>query len=304
MWITLAIVSASFLGVYDIFKKTSVHNNAVLPVLYISTLTSTLLFLPLILVSACWPALLHHSMFYVPFSGGASQGLIFLKAIIVVTSWILTFFAIKHLPLTIVSPIRSTAPVWTLLGALAFFGERLGRAQWIGLVVSLVFFYLFTLAGSSEGISWRSNKWLFYMTVGTLLGGVSALYDKYLIAHGRIDKMEVQAWFSVYQALILTPIIFLLWFPNRHKATPFRWSWTIPLIGLFLVIADFAYFYAISLPGSLISMISTIRRSNVIISFSAGAFFFKEKNLSKKALLMLGILAGIVIMYFGSKKPV
>lgn len=300
MWIALAIISASFLGIYDISRKTSVHNNAVLPVLYISTLTSTLLFLPLLLISTLNPLVLRSTCLFIPFSGWANQGLIFIKSLIVVSSWILTFFATKYLPLTIVSPIRSSGPVWTLLGALVFFGERLNGIQWIGLIISFVFFYLFTLAGSNEGISLRSNKWLIYVIGGTLLGAVSGLYDKYLIAHNRIDKMEVQAWFSVYQAVILTPIIFLLWFPGRKQSTPFRWSWTIPMIGLFLVIADFAYFYAISLPGSLISMISTIRRSNVIISFSAGVFMFTEKNIRQRAFLMAGIMIGVVIMYFGS----
>ena len=300
MWITLAIVSASFLGVYDIFRKTSLHNNAVLPVLYISTLTSTLIFLPLVIISAAWPELLKKTMLFVPFSGAGCQGMIFIKSTIVVASWIFTFFATKHLPITIVSPIRSTGPLWTLIGALTFFGERLSPTQWVGLIISLLFFFLFTLAGKTEGASSAHTKWLAFMVVGTLLGAISGLYDKYLIAQTHIDKMEVQAWFSIYQALILSPVVFLLWFPGRKKSTPFRWSWTIPLIGLFLVIADFAYFYAISLPGALISMISTIRRSNVVISFSAGALLFKEKNIAKKALLLVGIMVGIVIMYFGS----
>lgn len=300
MWIVLAIVSASFLGIYDISRKTSVHNNAVLPVLYISTLTSTLIFAPPLIISSFYPALVKSTFLFVPFSGWHHQVLIFIKSLIVVSSWILTFFATKHLPLTTVSPIRSTGPVWTLLGALVFFGERLNYVQWIGLTISFIFFYLFTLAGSSEGITFKNNKWLAYIIGGTLLGSVSGLYDKYLIAQSQIDKMEVQAWFSVYQAVILTPIIFFLWHPTRKNSTPFRWSWSIPMIGLFLVIADFAYFYAISLPGALISMISAIRRSNVIISFSAGAIWFSEKNVRKKAFLLSGILLGVVIMFFGS----
>jgi len=298
MWILLAITSAVFLGIYDVFRKKSLENNAVLPVLFISTLTGAIIFLPFILLSYFCTELFAGNFFFVPFSGFAVQKYIFAKSMLVVSSWILTFFAFKHLPLTIASPIRSTAPLWTLIGALTFFGEKLSGLQWVGLIVSLAFFYGFSLAGKGEGFSFRNNKWIWFMIAGTLLGAASALYDKYLIK--RFNKMEVQAWFSVYQVFIMTPIVFLLWYPRRKASTPFRWHYTIPLIAVFLVIADFSYFYALSIPGSLISIISIVRRANVIISFAAGVFLFKEKNIGTKAILLGGIMAGVMIMYWGS----
>jgi len=297
MWVTLAIISALFLGIYDISRKKSLENNAVLPVLFFSTITGAVLFSPFIIISAVTPFVLSGTMFYVPFSGLHVHAYIFLKSCIVASSWILTFFAIKHLPLTTASPIRSTAPVWTLMGALAIFGERLSTVQWAGLVISLVFFYLFTLSGRREGLSLKNNKWLWFMIAGTLLGSVSALYDKFLIK--RFDKMEVQAWFSVYQVVILSPVLLFLWYPQRKTSTPFTWKWNIPFIAFFLVFADFAYFWALSIPGALISIISTVRRSNVIVSFSAGVFLFKEKNARSKMYYMVGIFAGILIMYIG-----
>jgi transporter family protein len=297
MWIILAASSALFLGIYDINRKKSLENNAVIPVLFLSTLTGAIIFAPFIIVSAFTPWL-DDTFFHVPFNGTRVHAFIFLKAIIVSSSWILSFFAIKHLPLTITSPIRSTAPVWTLLGALIFFGEKLTSLQWVGLVVSLVFFYLFTLSGHADGISPKKNKWLWFIVGGTLLGSVSALFDKYLVCH--FDKMEIQAWFSIYQVIVLLPILLLLWMPGRKKSTPFRWSNNIPLIATFLVIADFTYLWALSLPGALISLISTIRRSNVIVSYSAGIFIFKEKINKRRLFFLLGIMAGIIIMYVGS----
>lgn len=136
------------------------------------------------------------------------------------------------------------------------------------------------------------------MIAGTLLGASSGLYDKYLIK--RYDKMEVQAWYSLYQVVVMAPIIFFLWYPQRKKSTPFQWKWNIPFIAVFLVVADFAYFYALSLPGALISIISIVRRANVVISFTAGVFLFKEKNIKTKAILLVGILTGVIIMYWGS----
>ena len=51
MWLLLAFCSAALLGFYDVFKKKSLNGNAVLPVLALNTLFSSLIFIPFILIS-------------------------------------------------------------------------------------------------------------------------------------------------------------------------------------------------------------------------------------------------------------
>ena len=298
MWALLAVASAIFLGTYDVFKKLSLNNNAVLPVLFFSTLTSATIFLPLLLLSTYFPGLLNNSILFIPPAPLSQHVFFFLKSVIVTSSWILIFFAVKHLPLTIVSPIRATGPIWILFGAILVYSEHLSLIQWVGIAITFIFFYFFSLAGKSEGIHFATNKWIVYIITGTLLGSVSGLYDKFLIRN--FDKMAVQAWSSIYQVALLVPILLFLWYPKRHENTPFQWRWSIPMIGLFLVIADFLYFYAISFDGSLISVISALRRSGVIISFVLGGLLFHEKNVRQKGWLLLGIIAGVMILLFGS----
>ncbi len=299
MWALLAVASSVFLGTYDVFKKLSLDKNAVIPVLFFSTLTSAILFSPLILGSVYAPGWLENSPFYVPQVSWEAHLKIFLKSMLVVSSWILAFFAVKHLPLTIVSPVRATGPVWTLFGAILIFSEYLTPVQWLGIAITLVFFYLFSVAGKSEGIHFIRNKWILFLFIGTLLGSVSGLYDKYLIRH--FDKMAVQAWFAIYQVVLLFPVLIFLWYPGREKTTPFEWRWSIPMIGLFLCIADFLYFFAIAQENSLISVISALRRSGVVISFALGGVLFKEKNIKQKGWLLVGILTGVLTLLFGSK---
>lgn len=299
MWALFAAISSLFLGTYDVFKKLSLDRNAVLPVLLLSTLTYALIFLPFILISIYNPELLTKTLFFVPIVPVENHYYFLLKAIIVTTSWIFAFFAIKHLPLTIVSPIRATGPIWVILGAIIIFSEHLSLIQWIGTAVTLLFFYFFSLAGKSEGYHFTTNKWILFLIAGTLLGSASGLYDKFLVHN--FDRMAMQAWTSIYQVAILLPIILFVWYPKRDGNTPFQWRWSIPLIGIFLVIADFLYFYAIGYEGSLISVISALRRGGVIISFTIGAIVFQEKNVFKKGWLLLGILAGVMILLLGSK---
>lgn len=297
MWIPIIICSALFLGIYDIFKKLSLKGNAVLPVMFISSATSLCIFLPLILISFFSPNSLQDSLFFIPFSGGKTQFLIFIKSCIVLASWIFSFFAMKYLPISIVGPIRSSSPMWTLLGAVLILNESLTINQWIGIILIIVSIYLYSFIGKKEGINFAHNIWILFIFLGTILGSISTLFDKFLIAQCKIPKMEVQAWFSVYQFILMIPCVLILWYPKRNTGDQFQWRWTIPLIGIFLVFADFFYFYALSIPGALIAVISAIRRSNVIISFLAGALIFKEKNIRKKGIALIGVLIGIYILY-------
>ena len=60
MWLILAFMSAALLGCYDSFKKEALKENAVIPVLFLNTLFSSLIFLPFILLSYYTTALPLH----------------------------------------------------------------------------------------------------------------------------------------------------------------------------------------------------------------------------------------------------
>ncbi len=298
IWVLLGMVSAMLLGVYDIFKKLSLRDNAVLPVLFFSTLTSSLIFLPVLIFSHLHPEFSDYFWYIKPQSLSAHLHF-FIKSMIVDSSWVLAYFAVKNLPITIASPIRSSGPLWTLVGAILIFGETMNLLQWAGVLVTMGFYYLFSLSGKREGISFRTNKWVLFMTLATIIGSISSLYDKYLVAH--FDKMAMQCWSSIYMVPITASLLLFVWLPNRKKYVPFQWRYTIMLIGATLTIADFAYFWALSYPGSLIAIISTVRRSSVIVSFGLGALVLKEKNIKYKGLVLLGILAGIGLIVLGGR---
>jgi len=299
MWTLFGLLSAVFLGIYDIFKKSSLNENAVMPVLFFATLTSAVIFLPIVTGSVLYPEPFQQIGLYAPTLSFSEHLQILLKAAIVISSWILAFFALKNLPISIFAPIRATSPLWTLIGAIIIFHERLNLLQWIGITLTLVFFYLFSTAGKREGIHFQKNKWVFFVVAATVLGAVSGLYDKFII--GRIDRIAVQGWFSFYQVAIMLPVLGIFWYPTRKRTTKFRWRWAIPLIGVTLVVADFLYFYALSIEDSMISIIAALRRSSVLIAFILGALIFKEHNLKSKGIFMLGILAGILMITLGSK---
>lgn len=299
MWLLLAFFSATFLGFYDVFKKLSLKNNAVLPVLFLNTVFCSLIFIPFILISYLSPDILQGSLFYVPPIDIKSHGLIFLKSIIVLTSWIFGYYGIKHLPITLVGPINATRPVMVLIGAMLLFGERLNFYQWIGVLLAISSLYMLSRSGKKEGIDFVRNKWILFVALAAVAGAASGLYDRFLLRI--VEPMVVQSWFNIYQVLIMGSILMLIWYPKRKENTPFQWKWSILCISIFLSIADFAYFYALSFEDSMISIVSMVRRGSVLVSFLFGALVFKEKNLKSKAIDLVLVLLGMIFLYLGTK---
>ena len=304
MWLLLAFMSAALLGCYDSLKKEALRGNAVIPVLFLNTLFSSLIFLPFIVLSAT-TGVLDGTVFHVAAAGWAVHRYVVLKAVIVLSSWVLGYFGMKHLPLTIVGPINATRPVMVLVGALLVFGERLNGWQWLGVALAVVSFLLLSRSGKREGIDFRRDHWIWMIVGAAALGAVSGLYDKYLMAPVTegglgLDRMLVQSWYNIYQCAMMLSMLFLLWWPRHRETTPFHWDWAIIGVSIFLSTADFLYFYSLSLPDALISIVSMIRRGSVVVSFLFGALFFHERNLRAKALDLALVLLGMLCLYIGS----
>lgn len=297
MWVLLSFCSAVLLGFYDLSKKKSLLNNAVIPVLFLNTAIGALIFIPLIWLSH--DGHISSRFLYIAQFGWSEHLLVLCKSFLVLGSWILGYFGMKHLPITLAGPINASRPVLVLLGATLLFGERLNLIQWTGVSVAILSFYLLSRSGKKEGVCFSKNHWIWMIAGASVLGAFCGLYDKYLMRH--LPPMFVQSWYTVYQMVIMSFVLFILWWPNRKKTTPFRWKWSIVLIPIFLTIADFLYFFALTDTDSLISVISMIRRGSVLVSFFAGAILFQEKNLRSKSMDLALVFLSLIILWFGSR---
>lgn len=291
MWIILAIASALCLGVYDVFKKLSLNGNNVLTVLFFNTLFGALLMSPIIV-----QCLMNGSIGLGDTVTGHFH--ILIKSFIVLSSWLFGYFGLKHLPITIAGPINATRPVMVLIGAMLIFGEQLNLMQWGGVILGISSLFLISRIGGKEGFSIKNNQWLWLSFGAMITGAISGLYDKYLLR--QYEPLEVQAWYSFYQCVIMGITIAIIKRVKRDT-TPFQWRWTIPCIALFLTVADIAYFYSLSFDDSMISVVSMIRRGSVIVSFLYGVFALREKNVKLKIIDLSILLIGLVLLVLGSQ---
>lgn len=298
LWAWLSLTSAVFLGLYDICQKHALRDNPVVAVLFGSTATNAGVWTVLLLIGRLAPSALPSGL-RVPPLGWLGHAELLLKASIVAGSWLCSYLAVKHLPMSLAAPIRATGPLWTLGAALVLLDERPSGLQLLGIATTLTSFVGLSLVGRLEGVHFHRNRWVGYMVGGTLLGACSGLYDKLLLGKLHLPPATVQAWFSIYLVVLFTPIALGWWWRAAPEARRFEPRFTIPLLALCLLVADFAYFSALREPGGLISLVSSIRRGSTLIAFAAGVLVFHELNGKKKLPPVLGIVLGIVLTLVG-----
>lgn len=299
MWIWAAVFSAILLGIYEVAKKQASTCNGVLHILLYGTAIGALFFMPFIISSVFELGLAEGTPLEMHRGTLNDHLLIILKSLIVTISWILGLFGLKNLPITTVGPIKASRPVFILLGSILIFGEHLNAYQWIGVVITITALFLLSISSKNEGVDFTRNKWIYCMFGSVFAGVVSALIDKKIMTW--MSPIFVQSWCNFYITLMMAIIVVVCRLSKSRLYEKFTWDWTIVWIAVFLTVSDFLYFYSLTDPDAMISVVSLLRRCSVIVTFIAGAIFFKEGNIRSKALILLLLLAGAAILVFGSR---
>ncbi len=298
MWMYLGLLAALFLGLHNLCKKHAVQGNEVFPVLLGTVSAGFLWIFPCYLGSRFYPEFTKDLGLFIENIPWSKHGFIAIKSMIMASSWILAYQALKHLPITIVTPIRSAGPFFTFIGAIFIYNEKPTTWQWVGFFCIILSVMLYSKIGKKEGINFKSNKWIFAIIGATFLGTCSGLYDKFLIQSLALNPQTLLFWFSTYTILILLIILSFTWFPYKDKRNAFKWRWSIPAVGFLLQTADYFYFKALQDPDALIMLLSAIKRSQIIIAVVVGGLIFKEKNKRKKLIPLAGIIIGVALILY------
>lgn len=292
MWMYLGLLAALFLGLHNLCKKHAVQGNEVYPVLF-GTVSSGFVFLAMFYVWALvYPDYAAAHGFQFQDIGWQTHGYIFIKSAIMACSWVLAYVALKHLPITIVTPIRSAGPFFTFIGAMLIYQERPNLLQWLGFFLIIFSMILYSKIGKKEGIIFKNNRWILAIVVATFLGASSGLYDKFLIQSLSLNPQTLQFWFCFYTVFILLVILSITFFPKPEKRKAFKFRWSIIAVGVLLQAADYFYFKALQDPEALIMLLSAIKRSQILIAVLVGGLVFKEHNKRRKLVPLCGIMLG------------
>ena len=304
MWVLLAVFSAILLGTYDVAKKQALRKNGTFAVLLVATALSTLFVSPFLRIG---PAEDHFKLA--------------LKAVLVTASWVSGMEGLKRLPLTTVSTIKGSRPVFVVLFSIILFGERLNWMQWLGIAIVLGALYMLGFTSRRDASAQVRKTGFIWMGISVLTGVASALYDKYIMKG--MEPMFVQSWTNLFITVILALCVLVKRLVVSGRAgrassdrlrprsrewegalpassDKFRWDWTLVLVAVLITGADALYFFALKQPDALLSIISVVRRASVLVTFVLGAIIFHEGNIRAKGLNMLLMAAGVVLLLIGS----
>ena len=271
-WTIWILASSVFLALYDLTKKASVANNAVLPVLFISTCCGCIAYMASLAVCGRFAAAV----------SGLTPEVVALSAVkcaVVGASWVLTFCALRTLPISIATPIRASSPALVFLIAFFLYGECPAPLQAIGMAAVFVGYFAFSWAGRHEGIDFFRCRAVWYAIGGTAFSAISAIWDKWLL---QVRGLEVETMQFAFQVGL---VVF--------------YGAALAVCRLARAMGDWLYFRGLSYPDVHVSAVSLMRRLSVVITFVLGAKFFHETNLWRKAVALAVVLVGIVLICVG-----
>lgn len=299
MWIWLALISAVLLGFYDIAKKYALKRNGIYFVILAATGFTTLFLCPFL---SAGPVTYHIK--------------IAIKALIVTVTWLSGMEALRLLPITTVSTFKASRPMFVVLFSIIIFGERLNVWHWLGVAVVAVALWLLGAASGREGFRFGSGRGFWALIISMATGVASALWDKYIIKGFVFDgplspvyaalpaelqvPLFLQSWTNLYITIILAVIVQVKALHEGRARERFKWDWTLLVIALLITLSDALYFMSISQEGSLLSVISLVRRFSIVVTFVVGAIMFREQKIKGKSIALALMIAGILLLMAGS----
>ncbi|MCR5560489.1 MAG: DMT family transporter [Bacteroidales bacterium] len=299
MWIWLALASAILLGFYDVAKKYSLKRNGIYFVILAATGFTAVFLCPFL---SPGPAAYHLK--------------IAVKAVIVTATWLSGMEALRLLPITTVSTFKASRPMFVVLFSILLFGERLNLWHWLGVAAVLVALWLLGAASGREGFRFGSGRGFWALIISMVTGVASALWDKYIISsfvfEGPLspvyaalpENLQVplflQSWTNVYITILLAVIVAVKAVRDGERRERFRWDWSLLAIAVLITFSDAIYFLAINQEGSLLSVISLVRRFSIVVTFFVGAIIFREGKIKGKSAALAFMIVGILLLMYGS----
>ena len=225
---------------------------------------------------------------------GEVLGIIILKTAIVYVAWILMFTALKHLPISIVTPFNTLTPLCSIFLGILVLGETLGGLQWLAIGIMFVSYYYISKVGKFEVKYIFKNKYFYFMLAGAFLNSISALIDKIVLSD--INSVMLQFWFMLFMSVFYI-ISFLIYKYGMKQEINFRFDYAIIFMSILIVVADRIYFNALNIPSTPISIAMPLKSTSIVVSVIVGGVLFKEGNIKKKLMCTGLLLFGILLLF-------
>ncbi|RJQ17349.1 DMT family transporter [Candidatus Woesearchaeota archaeon] len=285
-WLFFAFASAALISIFTIVEKKSLLKEHAMKFATVLALFNALL-----------------SFFYiskVDFSISPKFiFIIFLLAIINAVAFLLMAKAIRHMEISVSTPILNFGPAITAMFAFLFLGESIGLSQIGGILLLIAGVYIVEVDHDWTNlknplVKMLHSKYIHFLFFSMALYAIGTVADKYVLNQG-VDKFTLLFFAHIFIAIIY--IIFISAYYNGASdiVSGIRESGKyIFVIAVLMSLSRIFYLEAISL--AMVSLVIPIRRLSTLFVTFFGGNFFHENGLKIKIIGCCITLLGVALI--------
>jgi len=276
----LTLIYGLLKGAREIVKKKCLEHNSVVEVLFFYTLVGLIL------------ALMMPGREEVFTINKSILPYILIKSFVIFLAWILSFKAIKSMPVSMYGVLDMSRVIFATLLGTFILHETWSVGQMIGLPLVLLGLFLLRILKSKKDAEEKIEfKTVVFAFLSCALNAVSGFLDKVLMKD--VTSAQLQIWYMFFMVLMYG--LYLLLSRTKVNWRALIKNYWIPLLALMFVIADKCLFIANGYPESKITIMTLIKQSSCFVTIALGRLVYREKNILKKSICAGVVLLGILI---------
>jgi len=288
-WYFYALIAAFLVGITTINEKRVLTKEHALEFSAVLAIANFLLTLPLI----------GKVSFNLPFQ---FYLFIFLASLLLTAAFLFKAKGLRHMDISLVSPLGELSLMVTLILAYLFLGERLSSLHLIGFLLLLGGAYIVQIEYHQHSFDvldpfkhFLASKSYGFFFLSVILYGIIAVVDKAILRV--VNPLDYIFWLQFFMM-----VNFLIWLSVFYHGLAdlkhgFRnFGFLIFTISLFTVLSRL--FYAQAVLGGPISLVIATKRLSNLVATLGGGKFFGERYLLVRSMACIIMIVGTYLIIF------
>ena len=286
-WLTYALLTALLNSLASLYEKHTLNKLHSIDFSAAIAFTTALLTLP-VLWTASWDNMTPGILAFM-----------FILSVIAATAFLSVIRAMRHMEISLSSPMFLLGPLITTLFAFLILGERVSQLQILGITILVFGTYMLETERLSHGkefiINIWQNKYSRFILFGLLLYGLSSVGDRIVLGKWGISPVLYTA---IVQIFIAIQFSFLTW---HHRGSPLasiklvRHYWkAILIIALLTIGYRITQGYATAIAA--VGLVIAIKRSSSLFTTIIGGELFHDHGVWRKTSACVIMIIGVYLI--------
>jgi drug/metabolite transporter (DMT)-like permease len=287
-WFAVAIISALLSAFAAITQKKVLYKLGALEFSFLLSLVNLLFSIPF--------------FFFIEYEtiNTLNLSILFAKSVIGVAAFLCVMLALKNLEISNALPLLALTPGFVAVFAFLILGESLKTPEVIGLLFLIIGTFILESKNLKELVFpfnvFLRSKYHRYIILALLLFTASSILDKLLLIKLNLSPVSLTAFQHIYFAILFS-IIYLI-FKRKEEVSSTNvkkdnLGW-IALISVLTIGYRYTQIVAVSLAS--VALVLAIKRTSVFWATVIGGKLFNDKDLLKRSIAAILILAGAILI--------